>query len=94
MQITAELDSQHLEKLHELEKTLRKSTSELLSLAIDEIYQRQARPLPSEGQKAYQIVQQTGFIGSLAGDGDLSESYKDHLDWGDKTCLSPIRGFG
>lgn len=36
MQITAELDNQHLEKLHTLEKALRKNTSELISLAIDE----------------------------------------------------------
>jgi hypothetical protein len=85
MQITAELDSQHIEKLRELEKALRKRTSELLSLAIDEIYQRQARPPLSEGQKAYQIMQQTGFIGSMADDGNLSENYKDYLDWGDKT---------
>ncbi len=27
MQITAELDSQHIEKLHTLEKSLKKSTS-------------------------------------------------------------------
>ncbi|MCK9606727.1 MAG: hypothetical protein M0R33_09815 [Methylomonas sp.] len=84
MQITAELDNQHLEKLHELEKTLRKNTSELISLAIDEIYQRQVNPELSEGQKAYQIMQQTGFIGSMAGDGNLSENYKNLLDWSDK----------
>ena len=38
MQITAELDSQHLEKLHLLERTLKKNTSELISFAIDEIF--------------------------------------------------------
>lgn len=85
MQITAELDNQHLEKLHELEKALRKNTSELISLAIDEIYQRQVSPPLSEGQKAYQIMQQTGFIGSMSGDGNLSENYKEVLDWSDKT---------
>lgn len=85
MQITAELDDQHLEKLQALEKTLRKNTSELISLAIDEIYQRQASSLETEGQKAYQIMQQAGFIGSMAGDGNLSENYKDVLDWSDKT---------
>lgn len=40
MQFTAELDNQHLEKLQALEKALRKNTSELISLSIDEIYQR------------------------------------------------------
>lgn len=85
MQITAELDNQHLEKLNELEKALRKNTSELIALVIDEIYQRQACPPVSEGQKAYQIMLQTGFIGSMAGDGKLSENYRDYLDWSDKT---------
>ena len=85
MQITAELDNQHLEKLHQLEKTLRKNTSELISLAIDEIYLRQVDSPMSKGQKAYQIMQQTGFIGSMAGDGNLSENYKEILDWSDKT---------
>lgn len=44
MQITAELDNQQIEKLHELEKALRKNTSELISLAIDETYQRHVSP--------------------------------------------------
>lgn len=38
MQITAELDPQHIEKLQTLEKILKKNTSELISLAIDEIF--------------------------------------------------------
>ena len=37
MQIIAELDSQHVEKLHLLEKSLKKSTSELIAFAIDGI---------------------------------------------------------
>jgi hypothetical protein len=85
MQITAELDSQHLEKLHELEQSLRKTTSELISLAIDEIYK--LRKVPSElneGQRAYQLMQQSGFIGGFSDDEDLSETYKTHLDWSHK----------
>jgi len=38
MQITAELDPQHIEKLQTLEKILKKNTSELISFAIDEIF--------------------------------------------------------
>lgn len=38
MQITAELDPQHIEKLQTLEKILKKNTSELISLGIDEIF--------------------------------------------------------
>ena len=39
MQITAELDSQHIEKLQILEKQLQKNTSEFIAWAIDKIYQ-------------------------------------------------------
>jgi hypothetical protein len=86
MQITAELDAQHLEKLHELELLLRKTPSELITLAIDEIYKiRKAfEPELNEGQRAYQLMQQSGFIGSFEDDGDLSENYKSHLDWSHK----------
>lgn len=38
MQITAELDHQHIEKLQALEKLLNKNTSEVIAFAIDEIY--------------------------------------------------------
>jgi len=43
MQVTTEIDLQHLEKLQELEKSLRKNTAELISLAIDEIYNKQKK---------------------------------------------------
>ena len=81
MQITAELDNLHLEKLKKLEKSFQKSTSELISFAIDEVYGKQLPVDLNEGQKAYQIMQESGFIGSIEGDGDLSETYKEHLDW-------------
>ena len=55
MQITAELDNQHLEKLKKLEKSFKKNTSELISFAIDEIYGKQLPVELNEGQKAYQI---------------------------------------
>jgi len=89
MQITAELDAQHLEKLHELELLLRKTPSELITLAID-VVTKSEKPLNpnepelNEGQRAYQLMQQSGFIGSFEDDGDLSENYKAYLDWSDK----------
>jgi len=83
MQITAELDSQHLEKLHTLEKVLKKSTSELIALAIDEIYK--TKSTPTEGEKVLAILQKTGYLGSMPDVADLSENYKDYLDWGEKT---------
>jgi hypothetical protein len=82
MQITAELDSQHLEKLHALEKTLKKNTSELIAFAIDEIYNM--KHTPTEGERVLAILQNTGYLGSLPDVRDLSENYKDYLDWGDK----------
>jgi hypothetical protein len=86
MQITAELDAQHLEKLHELEVLLRKTPSELITLAIDEIYKirKVFESELDEGQRAYQLMQQSGFIGSFEDDGNLSENYKAHLDWSHK----------
>ena len=83
MQITAELDTQHLDKLQMLEKSLKKTTSELIAFAIDEVFIKNAEK--SEGQNAYQLMQQSGFIGSLEDDGNLSENYKDYLDWSHKT---------
>jgi len=84
MQVTTEIDLQHLEKLQELEKSLRKNTAELISLAIDEIYNKQKKTELNDGHKAYKIMEQSGFIGSIEGDGNLSENYKDQLDWNHK----------
>jgi hypothetical protein len=82
MQITAELDNQHIEKLHALEKTLKKDTSELISFAIDEVFTKNL--VATEGQNAYQLMQQSGFIGCVELDENLSENYKDKLDWSHK----------
>lgn len=82
MQITAELDSQHVEKLHALEKTLKKNTSELIAFAIDEIYN--TRNTPTEGERVLAILQKTGYLGGMPDVADLSENYKDYLDWSDK----------
>lgn len=35
-------------------------------------------------ERAYQLMQQSGFIGSFEDDGDLSENYKNYLDWSHK----------
>jgi len=82
MQITADLDSQHLEKLHTLEKSLKKNTSEFIAFAIDETYK--TKNIPSEGERVLAILQKTGYLGSMPDVSDLSENYKDYLDWGDK----------
>lgn len=82
MQITAELDSQHLEKLQALEKQLQQNTSEFIAWAIDKIYQE--KNSPTEGQTAYQLMQQSGFIGCVELNENLSENYKELLDWSHK----------
>ena len=82
MQITAELDSQHLEKLQALEKQLQQNTSEFIAWAIDKIYQE--KNSLTEGQTAYQLMQQSGFIGCVELNENLSENYKEHLDWSHK----------
>lgn len=82
MQITAELDSQHLEKLQTLETQLQQNTSEFIAWAIDKIYQE--KNSPTEGQTAYQLMQQSGFIDCLELNENLSENYKEHLDWSHK----------
>jgi hypothetical protein len=82
MQITADLDSQYLEKLHTLEKSLKKNTSELIAFAIDEIYN--TKNISTEGERVLAILQKTGYLGSMPDVADLSENYKDYLDWSDK----------
>ena len=82
MQITVELDSQHLDKLRALETSLKINTSELIALAIDEVCTKNTAN--SDAQNAYQLMQQSGFIGCLEDDGNLSENYKDYLDWSPK----------
>ncbi len=52
MQITLELDSQHIEKLHVLESQLKINASELVAVAIDKIFNE--TKMPNEGQTAYQ----------------------------------------
>ncbi|WP_341326838.1 hypothetical protein [Methylotuvimicrobium sp. KM2] len=38
-----------------------------------------------EGQRILSILKDTGFLASMPDAADLSENYKDYLDWGDKT---------
>ena len=38
----------------------------------------------TEGERVLAILQKTGYLGSMPDVADLSENYKDYLDWGDK----------
>jgi hypothetical protein len=83
MQITIELDSLRLEKLQSLEQTLKKTKSELIALAIDEVFAKITTK--SAGKSAYALMLQSGFIGSFEGDANKSMDYKAELDWHTKT---------
>jgi len=65
-------------------KKLKKNISELITLAIDESYNKKEALAVTEGQKSYLIMQESGFIGCLESDKNLSENYKDYLDWSHK----------
>lgn len=82
MQITAELDNQHIEKLKQLEINLGCDSSALIALAIDYFYSKQ--PPQTEGEKILTILKNTHFLASMPDNADLSENYKQYLDWSDK----------
>lgn len=82
MQITIELDEQHIEKLHEQESKLKKNISELIALAVDETFTK--KTVATEGEKLLDILKNTGYLASMPDDENLSENYKEHLDWSDK----------
>ncbi len=78
MQITAELDSQHLEKLRELEQLLSANTSELIALAIDHIYQinnKNKAIIPKE--KNQKLIEMLAGIGEGSEDGSVK--YKEYV---------------
>jgi len=53
-----------------------------VDFALDEIYN--SKSTPTEGEKVLAILKKTGYLGSMPDATDLSENYKDYLDWGDK----------
>ena len=82
MQITLELDNQHIEKLYALENQLKLNVSELFASFIDEAFSK--NKTANEGQIAYQLMLESGFIGCVEKNEKLSESYKEHLNWNHK----------
>lgn len=38
----------------------------------------------TEGERVLAILQKNGYLGSMPDVADLSENYKDYLDWSDK----------
>ncbi len=78
--------------VHEIE-------AEILTLPVQEqqkvidfviqLARQQTQPIKqattqTEGERVLDILQKTGFLASLPDVPDLSENYKDYLDWSDK----------
>ena len=78
--------------VHEIE-------AEILTLPVQEqqkvidfviqLARQQTQPIKqattqTEGERILDILQKTGFLASLPDVPDLSENYKDYLDWSDK----------
>jgi hypothetical protein len=61
-----------------------KRTSKAEKLAIDELY---AHHQIAVGADALAILRKNGVVGCLHDDSDLSEKYKEKLDWSSKSPL-------
>ncbi len=77
MHIETELDSQHSDQLIRLQRRINRPLPEvvadLLASALDQTSEE------IEGEKALRILRETGLLGCMKGDGDLSVDYKRHL---------------
>jgi hypothetical protein len=77
MRIEAEIDEVHAQKLAELQKRLTLDIATVISRAIDAYYEKDV----NYGSRLLTVFQEEGLIGSLKGDGTLSETYKEHLNF-------------
>lgn len=73
--INARLDQDHSMKLAFLRRTTGMGVSDIIKQGIDVLYRR-AR---EQRRDPFAILSDSGFIGSGAGQSDLSERYKDEL---------------
>jgi hypothetical protein len=79
MKINMEFGVSHYEKLQYLQRVAGKDIRTLLETAIDCLYARHIR-----GSDTLNILRKNGFIGCLKDTSNLSEDYKQKLDWNDK----------
>jgi hypothetical protein len=73
--INARLDGKHMTKLEQLKGQLDFSTTELLKLAIDNLYQQQATQLQSKIQQ----LLSSDFIACDKAEPDLCAKHKEYL---------------
>ena len=86
MQIITELNTDHYEKLQQLQMSMGKDVGTLLELAIDNLYEKYNVVV---GYEALTILRNNEFVGCLHDDSNLSQNYKQKLDWSNKTEVKP-----
>jgi hypothetical protein len=75
MKLQLQLDEQHSEKIQYLQRHLNINFDLLIQQGIDLLYEKQCQSSP-----VFKILQETGFIGCIAGESLLSENYKAVID--------------
>lgn len=73
--INARLDERHSAKLEYLKRTTRMGVSDIVKRGIDLVYE----DVKKETRDPFEVLTETGFIGSAEGPSDLSGRYKDEL---------------
>jgi hypothetical protein len=87
MHIEAELDDIHAAKLFALQQRLNKSLSEVITDLIDANWSHAVlSSAENEPSPLFQAFESAGLIGCIATDEELSTTYKQKLDFSDKTA--------
>jgi len=73
--INARLDERHSAKLEYLKRTTRMGVSDIVKRGIDLLYE----DVQKETRDPFEVLAETGFIGSAEGPSDLSARYKEEL---------------
>ncbi len=74
--INARLDDEHVEKLEKLKSQMHTSTTEILKMAIDDLYETQL----TQKQIKLDTLLNSDFIGCGKAEPDLSSKYKSYLN--------------
>ena len=72
MEIAAQLDSDHAEKLAYIQAQTQQDVTEILNQAID-LYYEQLKPTQ---KSPLEVLQEDGLVGCFEGSPDLSSNYK------------------
>lgn len=84
--VNARLDAASAKRLDEIRARTHASVTQVLVRAIE----RYAESLAAEQPRsAYEIFQETGFVGCAEAEPDLASDVKAHLDFGHETKTKP-----